>query len=84
MKKALTPHTLSGKFSRAYFDLGNFIKNDKGEMTLLLHDGSNHDHHAIKANNLDKSLIMIVLCQIKRTVSFVTIITDKVKPATKY
>ncbi|MFT5296423.1 MAG: hypothetical protein ACI9YH_002443 [Colwellia sp.] len=47
--------------SRAYFDLGNFMKNDKGEMTLLLHDGSNPDHHAIKANHLNKELFMILM-----------------------
>jgi CubicO group peptidase (beta-lactamase class C family) len=61
IQKALTPHTLSGMSSRAYFDLGNFVKDDKGEMTLLLHDGSNPDHHAIKANHLNKELIMILM-----------------------
>jgi CubicO group peptidase (beta-lactamase class C family) len=61
MKKALTPHVLSGMSSRAYFDLGNFFKNDKNEITLLLHDGSNPDHHAIKANHLNKGLIFILM-----------------------
>jgi tetratricopeptide (TPR) repeat protein len=69
MQKALTPHTLSGMSSRAYFDLGNFLKNNKGEMTLLLHDGSNPDHHAIKANHLNKELIMIFMSSDGRKVT---------------
>lgn len=69
MKKALTPHTLSGMSSRAYFDLGNATKNDKGQMTLLLHDGSNPNHHAIKANHLDKALIMILMSSDGRKVT---------------
>lgn len=69
IQKALTPHTLSGMSSRAYFDLGNFLKNNKGEMTLLLHDGSNPDHHAIKANHLNKELIMIFMSSDGRKVT---------------
>ncbi|MBA6231971.1 MULTISPECIES: serine hydrolase domain-containing protein [unclassified Colwellia] len=69
MQRALRPHTLSGMSSRAYFDLGNFMKNDKGEMTLLLNDGSNPDHHAIKANHLDKESIMILMSSDRRKVT---------------
>jgi len=61
MKKGLAPHHLSGDYERTYFDFGGFTKDDSGEITQVMHDGSNENQHSLKVSDFNKDLIVIIM-----------------------
>lgn len=59
--RMITKQGLSGNTHRAYFDFGTFITDDKQRLIQLMHDGSHPSHHAIKYNNFDNEVIIILM-----------------------
>jgi CubicO group peptidase (beta-lactamase class C family) len=61
LKKVIIEPGLSGNPHRAYFDFGTFTVNNKQRLTQLSHNGSNPSHHAIKYNDFDNDIIIILM-----------------------
>ena len=61
LKKVIIAPGLSGNPHRAYFDFGTFTVNNKQRLTQLSHNGSNPSHHAIKYNDFDNDIIIILM-----------------------